>query len=675
MIPGYEDALYYLWRERRLPSNVDPFDARLEDEQERARLRRVFEQGLRQVVGYTLPLAADDGIDGKTVWKSGNWFLRGERMYLLPGDSAMGFRLPLDSLPWATSGDTQVYERDPTEVKGVLPPRAALSRPVAQAPTLLRQTPGVPARLGDRDLESAQRAPKRGEPAADIVRTALCCEPRDGTLHIFLPPTGALESFVELIAAIEDTAAELKQPVRLEGYPPPSDHRLNRLSVTPDPGVIEVNVQPAHSWRELVANTETLYHEARETRLGTEKFMTDGRHTGTGGGNHVVLGGPTPNDSPLLRRPDLLSSFAGYWLNHPSLSYLFSGLFIGPTSQAPRVDEARHDSLYELEIARGILRDRDRNAGAPPWLVDRLFRNLLVDVTGNTHRTELCIDKLYSPDGASGRQGLLELRAFEMPPHARMSAAQALLVRALTAWFWREPYTRPATHWGTSLADRFMLPHYVKQDFAGVIDDLNRAGFPLEERWFEPHAEFRFPLAGRSLVKGTEIELRQALEPWHVMGEEPGGGGTVRFVDSSVERLQVFVRGALGDRHVVTCNGRRVPLAPTDTREELVAGVRFRAWSPPSSLHPTIPAHAPLVFDLIDTWAGRSLGGCTYHVAHPGGRSYDDFPTNALAAESRRIARFFPFGHTPGACPTPPEEINRELPHTLDLRQSPPKTR
>jgi len=663
LIPGYEDAFYYLWREGRLPVNVDPFDSRLENETERATLRRVFQQGLKSMVGLALPLqTVYSGVDGFR-WTSGKWFLRDERMYLVPGDSPMGLRLPLGSLPWVLARDrAEPVEQDPTAPRASLPRRQSISR---AAPLRSAGAAGASGQPG------AAR-PERGKSAAGLVRTALCIEPRNGVLHVFMPPVSTLEEYLDLVAALEDTAAELRQPIRIEGYQPPSDHRLERLQVTPDPGVIEVNIHPANSWKDLVRNTEILYEEARQTRLGTEKFMLDGRHTGTGGGNHVVLGGATPADSPFLRRPDLLQSMLGYWLNHPSLSYLFSGLFIGPTSQSPRVDEARHDGLYELEIAfRKLQETRAAGGDIRPWLVDRSFRNLLVDVTGNTHRTEMCIDKMYSPDSASGRQGLLELRSFEMPPHARMSAAQQLLVRSLLSWFWREPYTRPPVRWGTSLNDRFMLPHYVVDDFGDVVDDLRRAGIPMELAWFEPHIEFRFPVYGRAQVRGLELELRQALEPWHVMGEEGTAGGTVRFVDSSVERVQLRVRGATDERHVVTCNGRRVPLASTGGREEHVAGVRYRAWQQPSALHPTIEPHAPLVFDVLDTWAGRSIGGMTYHVSHPGGRSHDVFPANALEAEGRRLARFFPFGHTPGAVATPAPEPNPEFPHTLDLRRPP----
>ncbi len=649
--PAYEDWFYYLWRERQLPSNVSPEDARLADPLERERLRQVFAQGLDKVVGYVLPLARRSKGEG---WQSGAWFLRDEHCRLLPGDSPLGYRLPLDSLPWVSQGDyPYVNPADPSQAFPPLPAAAQIQQ----------QLRGV---LNGSRGDAAKR-PSVGQSAAGVVRTALCAEPRDGRLYLFMPPLAKLEEYLELVAAIEATAAELDCPVLLDGYEPPQDPRLQVFRVTPDPGVIEVNIHPAASWEELAERTEFLYEAARQTRLSSEKFMVDGRHTGTGGGNHFVLGGATPADSPFLRRPDLLRSLIGYWHNHPSLSYLFSGLFIGPTSQAPRVDEARNDALYELEIAFAQMPEPGRDS--PPWLVDRLLRNLLVDVSGNTHRAEFCIDKLYSPDSASGRLGLLELRAFEMPPHAQMSLAQQVLLRALVARFWQEPYT-PArlVRWGTELHDRFLLPHFVEQDFADVLQELNGYGYRLRAEWFAPHFEFRFPKAGDFTVKGIELELRQALEPWHVLGEEGAGGGTVRYVDSSLERLQVKLAGLPPDRYVLTCNGVPVPLRATGKVGEFVGGVRFRAWQPAACLQPTIGVHAPLVFDLVDSWMNRSLGGCQYHVAHPGGRSYDSLPVNAYEAESRRLARFFRLGHSPGKRPPLAPIDNNELPMTLDLR-------
>jgi uncharacterized protein (DUF2126 family)/transglutaminase-like putative cysteine protease len=652
VFPAYEDAFYYLWRERRLPVNVDPFDSRIEDPMERERLAKVFEQGLEQIVGHVLPIARDD--DGAR-WQSGSWFLRSERCYLIPGDSPIGYRLPLDSQPWAAKGDYPfIHAPDPSRSFPALLPHAQIRRQIQDHDQMPSSAP-------------IERPPAPRASAAELTRTSMCAETRHGVLYIFMPPVRELEDYAELVAAVEAAAEALEQPVILEGYEPPADPRILSFRVTPDPGVIEVNIHPSADWNALAERTTFLYEAARDCRLTSEKFMLDGRHTGTGGGNHIVLGGATPADSPFLRRPDLLRSLLGYWHNHPSLSYLFSGLFIGPTSQAPRVDEARNDSLYELEIA--FRRFPKPGESFPPWLVDRLLRNLLIDVSGNTHRTEFCIDKLYSPDGPTGRLGLLEMRAFEMPPHARMSLAQQLLLRAMVARFWRKPYEpRSLVRWGTELHDRFLMPYFVEQDFADVVAEMQQEGFGLQMDWFAPHIEFRFPKYGDFETRGMQLELRQALEPWHVLGEEGGAAGAVRYVDSSVERLQVKVTGMAPGRYAVTCNGRTVPMRPTGKVGEFVGAVRYRAWQPSSALHPTIGVHTPLTFDLFDSWMNRSQGGCQYHVTHPGGLSHERFPVNSFEAESRRLARFFRIDHSPGTMAVPRSTPDAEFPFTLDLR-------
>jgi len=604
--------------------------------------------------GYILPIRRRQP-GGKLSWSSQLWFPRPERLLLLPGDSPIGFRIPTESMPWVAPDELE-YEHEAEAFAD----RVKLSSRPTRRMDLFEKSPApdpLPA------LSTAS------ETATEMIRPSLCVQARAGRIHVFLPYAPKLADYLELVAAVEDTCQYLRQPVWIEGYPPPSDPRLRSFSITPDPGVLEVNLPPTSNWDELEQINILLFEEARRNGLTAEKFAYDGSHIATGGGNHIVIGGATVLESPFLRRPDLLRSMIAFWQNHPSLSYLFSGMYVGPTSQHPRVDEARMDALYELEIAFSHLPSSD----CPPFIVDGLFRNLLVDVTGNSHRAEFCVDKLYPPEGLGLQLGLLELRAFEMAPHVRMALVEMLLVRALVCMLWKTPFKGGLVRWGTALQDRFMLPHFIMRDFSDVLAQLRRFGFNIVEKWFASHREFRFPKIGSIAADGVELELRQALEPWNVLAEETTSGGTVRSVDSSLERIQVKLSGlATESRYVVSCNGRWVPLHPTGEPGESVAGVRFRARRLSAALHPTIPVHAPLVFDVIDRWEERSIGRCTYHAGPPDGRAYTTRPVNATEAQDRRLKRFLKSDETLGQMGVPKEEINPTFPMTLDLRVPPP---
>ena len=643
-IEAFEDPWRFLQDEANLPVSVDPLDADLDDPEDRRRLARVLGRGLGREAGFVLPLSRDG-----SRWRTERWSFRRGHLFLIPGDSPIGLRLPLRS---QSPGDPPEVVEEPVDPPD---PRRFPPDPEGEAPQA-----AVPVRA-----PAAATGPSP-------VRTALCVEVRDTRLHVFVPPLGTAEDFFALVEAIDQVRCALDLDVQVEGYPPPPSPALERFSVTPDPGVLEVNIPPTTSTRDYVSLLDAVFDAALHAGLHAEKYLVDGRQAGSGGGNHLTLGGPTPQESPFLQRPDLLAGLITLFQHHPSLSYLFTGLFVGPTSQAPRVDEARHDALYELEIA---LRRAFDVAGAgtppPPWLADMLFRHLLVDVSGNTHRTEICIDKLFSPEGAHGRQGLVELRAFEMPPHVRMAAAQMILVRSIAAALLREPYDRPLARYGQLLHDRYLLPFWMWRDFEDVLGFLADRGHPLPAEGYRPFLEMRCPVVGNLVAGDVRLSVRNALEPWHVLGEETTAGATARFVDSSVERIEIVAEGLIAERHRVLVNGQALPLVPTGEAGQYVGGVRFRAWAPPHALHPHLGIHHPVRVDVLDTWGQRSLGAAAYHVWHPEGRAFDAPPLTRFEAAARRAQRFTVEPALPWPVHPAPSSAHPDAPYTLDLRRYP----
>ncbi len=658
IMSAYEDVFYYLWTERKLPANIDPLSINPKDSLERQALMKQLERGLDKPVAFVLTL---QWAFEKKGWISRKWELRGQQLYLVPGDSHVGYRLPLESIP-----HVQTFEETPTLHKSPFAAEAELEDYHEKTTARLMQENDfeIPANLLNKkapDIEQKDHKtslkdfiPFKEEEEESVeykplynsftIKTALVVELRMGRLHVFMPPVDWLEHYLDILAAVENTCEDLGYEVVIEGYAPPRDNRLEKIMVTPDPGVIEVNVHPSKNWNELITNYSTIFECAKKSRLGAEKFMLDGKHTGTGGGNHITLGGSKASDSPLLRRPDLLRSMITFWQHHPGLSYLFSTTFVGPTSQAPRVDEGRQEMLYELEIAFDQI--PEPGGHIPFWLVDRLLRNMLIDLTGNTHRAEFCIDKLYSPDSSTGRLGILELRGFDMPPSKEMLLVQLLLIRSLVSWFWEKPYKGKLVRWGTQLHDRFLTHHFVREDLKDVVEQLQKDGYAFELDWLEPFFEFRFPHTGRFAYNEIVVNLRTGIEPWHVLGEEMSSSGNSRFVDSSVEKLEIMVTGLNEDRYAILCNGLRVPMTKTAVHGKCIAAIRYRAWQPPSALHPNLSVDTPLVIDLYDLWTKKVVSGCTYHVYHPGGRSYDTFPLNSYEAEARRVSRFWDFNHS-----------------------------
>jgi uncharacterized protein (DUF2126 family) len=566
----------------------------------------------------------------------------------------IGYVLPLDHVAenaaparWVTDDWRAVFGSDPIALF------------VGESPAGLRLPLG---KLGEKNL-----------------RRALTAEVRQGTLIVFVPPL-LLESYVVLLAAIERTLDQLAlRDVILAGYAPPPDPALPTIGLASDPGVLEINVAPCATWRDFDAQLEQLFAAARAVGLCARKLQFNGREVGTGGGAHLVFGGPSGMQSPFLTYPALLPSVIRYWQRHPALSYAFTGAYMGPSSQAPRIDESTYEALYELEVACAGAESFGSPQNLP--LFDLLFRDLLMDRSGNTHRAEISVDKLWNPFAPNGRLGLVEFRAFETHPQRSVQALTALFVRAILARLCAEPYREPFIRWNGELHDRFFLPAFVWEDLVAVCEDLRRHGIPFDPEWLRIPWAWRFPQLGEFVLtdktKGEfRIELRQALEAWPLLGESPNAGTVARTVDSSVDRIEARVSDLrILEGGLLLVNGLPCEFRPT-ADGGAACGIRYRAFYFTPSLQPHVPVHAPLLIEWVDRATLNVIGGARWHVWNPRFEPYTELPKSDLAAASRCAERWESWPHTIGQSRFVPKiDFPPEGRHTLDLRRYPAQAR